>query len=98
MEEKYCSQLGNIKDKEKRTTTEENREFYKCKITGERCIGAKFENPDPGNPLSMTIEASYNDRKAINCPAYDVPDDLAMEIRKSVLDRHAGTSEKQNGP
>ena len=77
-EENYCSYLKEL-PKNSRDTL--RAELYTCQITGQRCVAASFEDPDPFDPRSIGCEASYNDSFArLYCPTYNLPDDFIVKI------------------
>lgn len=77
--EKYCSQLENLPLSE---TDIFRSDRFRCRITGERCVAGTFEDPDGASPLSRGPMASYDDGRArSSCPAYSVPENLAIQLR-----------------
>ena len=83
MDKNHCSQLSNLPANPNDIY---HNDRYICKITGQRCIASRYEDPDPGSSLSMGFVAYYHDNVAqATCPAYNFSDTQAKQLRLFML-------------
>jgi|TARA_B100002003_G_C13927015_1_gene450487 hypothetical protein len=86
MSNKYCNHIENIPPKKDRAECYDDS-TYLCSFTNKPCLGRWEDevNSQPSHYCPETIYC-YNNKDAKDCPAFNVPDELAqkiIEFRKS---------------
>ncbi|MFH0752838.1 MAG: hypothetical protein V1914_04570 [archaeon] len=91
----YCTQLENLNLKAENPSCMPQEPFM-CKITGLMCVGSTFDDPDTGGYGKGSRTAGfYNDSEAKNCPAYNIPNNIANLIKKHNLELQKSELEQQ---